>query len=229
MKKIPPYIYIIFLLISVVFLQFSSDKEKLKVEAQQPIILNAKLIQSFDLGLHNAAADFAWLSTIQYYGDPNYKNYTKLKDYLDLTVTLDPNFVYTYAFGTLILPSLKQTDDAIDLAQRGISSVIPAKTGILNVNDAWQIPYYLGTTYHIYKDDAKNAAKYLDMASKTPGAPDNIKIISANYGSRDDKRQQTIDIWTGIYETTNDPTDKDQADSYITHFEILNLIDKSFT
>jgi len=234
MKKIPSYIYIILLLILVVVLQFSSDKEKLKVEAQQPIILDAKLIQTFDLGLHNAAADFVWLSTIQYYGDPNYENYDKLKDYLELTVTLDPNFVYPYSFGTLVLPSLKQTDEAINLAQRGIdsiittpSSVIPAKAGILNVPDAWQIPFYLGTTYHIYKDDAKNAAKYLDIASRTPGAPENIKIIAANYGSRDDKRQQTIDIWTGINETTNDSTVKNQAQEYITHFEILNLLDKA--
>lgn len=227
MKKIPSYIYIIFLLILVVVLQFSSDKEKLKVEAQQPIILDAKLIQTFDLGLHNAAADLSWLSAIQYYGDPNYKNYDKLKDYLELTVTLDPNFVYPYSFGTLVLPSLKQTDEAINLAQRGIDSTITNEAKYLSSPDAWQIPFYLGTTYHIYKDDAKNAAKYLDIASRTPGAPENIKIIAANYGSRDDKRQQTIDIWTGIYETTNDSTVKNQAQAYITHFEIINLLDKA--
>ncbi|MEI6498922.1 MAG: hypothetical protein WCO23_03090 [bacterium] len=227
MKKIPPYIYIFLSLTMIVFLQFSSDREKLKVEAQQPIILDASLIRSFDLGLHNAAADFAWLSSIQYYGNPDYSNYSKLKDYLDLTVTLDPQFVYPYSLGTLLLSSLKQTDKAIGLAQRGIDSILSSQSDKTPNPDAWQIPYYLGTVYHIYKDDPANAAKYLDLASETPGAPENIKIIAANYGSRQDKRQQTIDIWTGIYETTKDQSVKDRAEAYITHFEILNFLDKS--
>jgi len=117
----------------------------------------------------------------------------------------------------LILPGIGYTDKGIELARKGVADSKPD----------WRIPYYLAVTYHLNKDDPINAAKYFDIAANTLGVPDGIKKVSANYGSRKDKREQTKQIWTGIYETTNDEIVRERAKNYLIHFEIMDLLEQA--
>jgi len=201
----------------VVSVQYLFDTQKNKLPFREPLILKPEIIKAADLGLDNAAADAAWLSAIQYFGGGESRTSEKLPDYLFLASDLDPKFAYPYAFGALVLPSIKFTDEGIELAKKGVE----------NVKNDWRIPYYLATTYHLNKDDPVNAAKYFDITANTPGVPDGIKKVSTRYGSKSDKREQTKQIWIGIYETTNDEIVKERAKNYLIHFEIMDLLDQA--
>jgi len=201
----------------VISVQYLFDVQKKNMLFREPLVLKPEIIKVADLGLDNAAADATWLLAIQYFGGSESKTSEKLPSYLSLSTDLDSKFAYPYAFGALVLPSIKFTDQGIELAKKGVE----------NINNDWRIPYYLATTYHLDKDDSVNAAKYFDITANTPGVPDGIKKVSTRYGSRSDKREQTKQIWAGIYETTNDEIVKERAKNYLIHFEIMNLLEQA--
>lgn len=217
MKKL--YLTFVFLAViaGIVVSQYFFDQNKAKIDPIEPLVLRSEVVKAADLGLHNAAADVAWLASIQYFGGRSKTNYVKLPEYLNLSANLDPKFSYPYAFGVLILPSINKTDQGIDLAKKGIKEAEPE----------WRIPYYLATTYHINKNDTKDAAYYFDLAANTKGAPDNVRKIAAGYGSRSDLRSQTEQIWEGIYESTDDEVIKERAKNYIIHFELLSFLEQA--
>jgi hypothetical protein len=217
MKK--AYLTFLFLLLltGLFVSQYFFDQGKRKTPLSQPLVLKPQIVKAIDLGLHNAASDFAWLSSIQYFGGRSSYNSPKLPDYLFLSAGLDPKFSYPYAFGALILPTIGQVDEGIELAKKGIAEADPD----------WRIPYYLATTYHINRKDSKNAAYYFDVAGNTKGAPDNIRKVAARYGSRADQREQTKQIWLGIYESSHDEVVKERAKKYVLHFEILTFLEEA--
>lgn len=215
MKKI--FLTIIFLLLfGMVFTsQYFFDEIKAKAPITEPIVLNSSVMKVIDLGMNNVASDMAWLSSIQYFGGKHTNIAPKLADYLFLATELDPKFSYPYAFGVLILPSVHETDKGIELAKKGIAEAVPD----------WRIPYYLATTYHINLKDYKNAAYYFDIAANTAGAPEGIKKIAARYGSTATSRDQTILIWQGIYESSNDEVVKERAKNYILHYQLMTFLE----
>lgn len=199
--------------------QYFTDQDRKRIPYTEPLVFRPEIVQAADLGLHNAAADLMWLTAIQYFGGGESRTSEKLVDYLFLSTDLDPQFAYPYAFGALLLPAFGQVDQGIEIAKKGVANNVPD----------YRIPYYLATTYYINKDDPANAAKYFDLAAHTPGAPDGIKKVTANFGSRADKRSKTIAIWEGIYTTTNDEVVRERAKNYILHLELMDFLEQAAT
>lgn len=197
--------------------QYLFDAEKKKVKFQEPFVLKPEIVKAADLGLDNAASDLVWLAAIQYLGGSESRTYQSLPDYLFLASDLDPKFSYPYAFGALLLPSFGYPELGINLAKKGIDDAPPD----------WRIPYYLATTYYINKNDYTNAAKYFDLAANTKDAPDGIKKVAASFGSKGTRREQTKQIWSGIYETTNDSVVKERAKNYVLHYEIMDVLEQA--
>lgn len=214
------FLSIILLLVSAITSQYYFDQEHQTFTASaeyQPLVAGTKTYENFNLGLQTALADVFWLDAIQYYGGwRNDHNYQKLADYLELTTSLDPEFSYPYAFAALILPA-ENIPEGYTIAEKGITK---------DLND-WQIPYFLATANHIYKKDTTTAAKYFDLAARTPGAPDNLKYVSAAYNSAPDNRQTIETVWQAIYENTNDQSVKDRAQNYLIHYQIMDLYDQA--
>ncbi|MDO8495689.1 MAG: hypothetical protein Q7S32_04240 [bacterium] len=209
---------LIFLLFAgVVYIQQLYDIQKSKAGYIEPIVFKPEVVRAANLGLHNAAADLMWLAAIQYFGGGESRTDEKLDDYLFLSADLDPKFAYPYAFGALILPGLDKVDKGIELATRGVELQVPD----------YRIPYYLGTSYYIDKNDNANAAKYFDIAAHTPGAPAGIQKVAANFGIKGDRRANTKQIWIGIYESSKDEIVKERAKNYIVHLQILDLLDEA--
>lgn len=202
---------------AIVVLQIFYDSEKSKASYSEPIVFKSDIVRVVDVGLHNAASDLMWLASIQYLGGGETPTYEKLDDYLFLASDLDPKFAYPYAFGALLLPSFQQVDKGIEIGLKGIENNVPD----------YRIPYYTATTYHLNKDDPINAAKYFDIAANTQGAPEGIKRVAANFGSRSDKRSKTMAIWEGIYTTTRDEIVKERAKNYLIHLQIMDLFDEA--
>lgn len=195
--------------------QYLVDQQKKKRVYAEPVVIPAEILKVAGLGLDNALADFLWLGSIQYFGGGESRTNEKLSDFLVSSTDLDPKFSYPYAFGALILPSIEETELAISLAKKGIDKAEPN----------WQIPYNLATLYHIEKKDRANAIKYFDLAATTPGAPDNIQKIAANFGTYPTDRARSAAIWQGILENTSDETVKERAEMYLAHYAILDLLE----
>lgn len=217
MKKAFSSLIFLLLFAAVISVQYFSDQDRKKIPFTEPLVFRPEIVQAADIGLHNAAANLMWLAAIQYLGSGESKTYEKLDDYLFLSADLDPKFAYPYAFGVLLLPAFNQVDKGIEIGQKGIENNVPD----------YRIPYYLATTYWLDKNDSVNAAKYFDIAANTKDAPEGIKKVAVNFGSRADKRAKTIAIWEGIYTTTRDEVVKERAKNYIIHFEIMDLLEQT--
>lgn len=217
MKIIFKSLLIAILFAFVIVAQYYFDIGRKLAVKPQPYVWPTPVVKAADLGLNAAAADYVWLSMIQYYGGGRSDGFEKLDDYIKLANDLDPKFSYPYAFGTLILPGEGMMEEAIKIGERGISESDPD----------WRIAYYMAITYHIKLNDVKNATNYFDIAAKTPGAPDTIQIVAANYGTRPDIRSETKQIWISLYETSNDEVVRKRALSYIEHYDILDILEQA--
>lgn len=217
MRKYLISLSLLILFAGVISIQSLFDRESSQKKYVEPIVPKAEIVRAADLGLHNTASDLIWLATIQYFGGSDSLEMPRLPDYLNLSTDLDPKFSYPYAFGALVLPAFGKVDAGVALAHKGIEA---------GAKD-WRIPYYLATTYFINLDDRANAAKYFDIAANTEGAPSNIQNIASNFGSKKDKRAQTKQIWTGIYESTKDEVVKERSKKYIDHFELMDFLDQA--
>ncbi len=207
------------LFIFIVFSQVLHDKYSSKSSQKKPLIPTVQIVKAADLGLHSAASSLYWLYTIQYFGGARKDEYKNLPDYINLVTDLDPKFSHPYAFAPLVMPPYNLTDQAIDIAQKGIENSEPN----------WEIAYNLGLLYHMHKEDQSQALKYFDLAAQTPNAPDFAKWIATNYGSRPDIREQSKLIWQGVAENTNDQVLKERAETYIYHYELMSFLEKTAT
>jgi len=214
------FISIIILIAIIVTSQYLYDREGQVFKASadyQPLVGNTTTYDNFNLGLQPALADYFWLSAIQYYGGwRDDHNYSKLADYLKLSTSLDKKFSYPYAFAALILPG-EGIPEGYTIAEKGVEQ---------NLND-WQIPYFLATSYHLTANDKTKAAKYFDLAANTPGAPVNLKFISAAYNSAPDNRQTAEAIWQTVYNNSKDDTATQTAGKYLAHYQLMDFYDQA--
>lgn len=193
---------------------YDASKAQLAIQTQPPA---AAVVRFFDLGLHSAVASLFWLDVrtelpFLRQGPEHFLSGLKLIN------DLDPRWSTPYAFAVLVLPNIpsykERVSAALTIGERGVAAADPN----------WQIPFYMGTTYHLELNDRKNAAKYFDLAAATPGIPDIIRRFAINYGIHPDSLQATKDAWKIIYETAAEPTVRDRAAAHIAHLEILEYL-----
>lgn len=217
-KKIQVFALAVLLLGAIVLVQYGADQHKPERVPQLLVPLPAWVLQLTNFGLHSATASLLWLNVVQTIGTPGV-SFLGLAAHLDTLTRVDPKFSYPYAFAVLIIPAIDQveTPAALEVGKRGIENKL----------SDWRIPYYVGTTYHMVLKDQKNAAYYLRLAAETPGVPEGIRIMAYNYGTRSDLREQTKQIWIGIYENSQDEVVREQALDNIEHIEILTLLEQA--
>ncbi len=184
----------------------------------QPLSGNTAKIAA--LGENEFLANIYWLELIQYYGggDPSGK-YRKLPDLYNTITDLSPKFLTAYQNGLLVLPGEGFVDQAIALGKKGEE----------NLPNSWEIPYYLGLDYHIYKKDYVAAAEEFTKASKLPGAPANTAYFAALYYSQTDQRKISYDLFLNIAQTSTDPYLKDRAQKYADHLAITFSLQDAIT
>ncbi len=186
----------------------------------EPQPLSSQTAKLASLGATEFMADYYWLTLIQYYGGgtPNGK-YRKLAELFNTVTDLSPKFATAYQNGLLILPGEGFVDQAIALGKKGQQ----------NLPDSWEMPYYTGLVYHIYKKDYVSAAKEFQKAADLPGAPPITKLFVAIYYNQADQRQIAYGIFKTIYDTTDDTYIKDRAAKYVGHLEMLFSLQDAVT
>ncbi len=200
-----------------------------KIQAPETdFAVSPKFLAAIDIGLHSALASYLWL----------FKTRTELIHFLFLSKkdqedgfnkfsrdintinTLDPKYSDPYAYSVIVLP-------ASTYSKRIEASIEIGKRGVANADPDWQIPFYMAVTYHLDLKDSLDALRYFDIASRTPGIPNVVKVFAANYGSIPTTREQTKQIWTVIYKTTDDEATRERAQSYIVHLDIFDFLENA--
>lgn len=162
--------------------------------------LRPALIEYQDVG-----ADLVWLRAIQYYGHHlmTDRKFEWLGHIFEILTQLDPFFIAAYHFGAITLAwDAHQPYTAIDLLRNG------AKHNPLN----WQIPFDIGFIYYSKLDSFDVAGDYFLIASKLPNAWNVLERWSAFAYARAGKNELSRQIWTDIYNQTNNQAIRDLAE-----------------
>lgn len=183
----------------------------------EPQPFSAQAAKTASLGSQEFMASLYWLQLIQYYGggDP-YGQYRKLAELFNTVTDLSPKFTHAYQTGLLVLPGEGFVDEAIALGKKGME----------RDPERWEMPYYTGIVYHIYKKDYVTAGKLFEQAAALPEAPQNAKYLAAIYYNRGDQRQTAYALFKTIYEATTDNFIKERSAKYILHLENIFLLEE---
>lgn len=186
----------------------------------EPHPLPADVLKKSSLGLNNLIADVIWLQTIQYYGGGlPYERYRELAKLIETTTELDPKFAYPYSFGLLILPGEGFTKEAIKLGEKGLKNP--------NLKNNWEIPYYMAITYRFNLKDKKQAAKYFEMASKRPGAPEMAGLMAGINYEKANQRLVAYKIYEGLYKKASNSYVRQRAKDYMDHLVIMESLERA--
>lgn len=207
---------VILLLFGAVSVQYVYDVQKPPAGFRPVVVFPVPVLRSADLGLDSAVASLIWLNAIQQIGTIS-NSYEGLVADIKTINALDPSFAYPYAFAELVLPALdpSKIHDAISIGESGVAQA-----------SDWRIPFYLASAYLIYLDDRENALKYFQIAAATPGISTSTRAVALNFGTQKDKRSQTKEIWSALYEGTDDEILRDQAEANLIHIEILEALER---
>jgi tetratricopeptide (TPR) repeat protein len=144
------------------------------------------------------ASDVYWIRSIQSYGrdlkDRTLADRFALVDpLLNLTTSLDPQFLIAYRFGAVFLAMEPpngpgRADLAIKLLDKGLAAN-PA---------AWQLAYDLAFVHYFHTGDFAAAASWFKRAMAMPGAPSWLGSLAAateaRGGNRQGARQMLMDM-----------------------------------
>jgi hypothetical protein len=155
------------------------------------------------LGYETAAADVAWLRTIQYYGEHRLtdQKYDRIGHLMTVVTELDPRFTQPYVFGAFVMAQeLHQPERGLALLGRG-----------LRANpDRWELAFQIGFLHYVCTHDYAAAARYFTLAARMPGHDDYAERFAAWTHERAGNPELAVLLWKGIL-TTGNPYMQDVA------------------
>jgi len=180
---------------------------------EEKLYVTGSAARRMSLSFNGLVADWYWMRSLQYVGrrvinqgdklqldDLSTLDLKLLYPLLDTAATLDPQFIAVYEYGGVVLPSIND-GDAIKLLKKGIE----------NNPTEWRLFHHLGYIYWQREDYETASAVYAEGA-KLPDVPGWMQAMSARMlvegGSRDTARE----IYTRIYEQSEDRTIKNMAE-----------------
>lgn len=186
----------------------------------EPQPLSPSLAKAVSFGSTEFLADYYWLTLIQYYGGgtPNGK-YRKLAELFNVVTDLSPKFQQGYQTGLIILPGEGFPDQAIQLGEKGKK----------NLPDSWEMPYYTGLVYHIYKKDYVSAAKEFQIAATKKDAPPITQYFAGIYYKEADQRQLAYQIFKTVHDTTKDDFVRERSGKQLLHLEMVFFLEDAAT
>ena len=143
-----------------------------EVRTQLRLLPNGAFVKPMVLGYHHVAADLLWLNIVQVLGEREVRHADDewLFHALDVATTLDPQYVYAYDVGGVVLAELAgRVDWSNALLEKGMA----ANPG------AWRLPFQLGFNAFFHQQDYVRAADYMALAARLPGRPAYVPELAA--------------------------------------------------
>jgi len=169
---------------------------------------SGKFMEQVSLGYKQITADVIWSQAVQYYGGYRKGDHdlAYFEGLIHLVTDLDPHFVFPYRFGALVL---SQDMEAFD---RGIRIL---RKGMHHNPTKWELPFEIGFLYFVDAGDPDMAARYFELASRMPDAPDLARRFAAFVYSRAGHDEMSIRMWEELKNTSDEPYMRELADRYL--------------
>jgi len=139
-------------------------------------------LKASSLGYASLLADLFWIRATMLFGERHGATdkdwYAWLYHMVDITTDLDPDFRAAYKYGGTMLRV-----DGVFVDQ---SSLIFQK-GMKHRPDEWYFPFGIAMNYFVHRKDNRIAARYMEIASRTEGAPFYLRNLAASLLSESDQ------------------------------------------
>ena len=178
---------------------------------------SGKYLKPASFGYHTLLADFIYLWSIQYYGDPGFHPRMEfLKHTYDLITELDPQYLDAYQTGALFMFYEGRNPMAgLELLEQGMKKN-PAE---------WILPMEAGFYCHMNLKRHDLAAEYFERATKIPGTIAFAKRALASMKFKSGDRAASLALWSEIYETAETPSIKQTAYQHVHDLRVLIDLD----
>lgn len=195
--------------------------------AEEQLYLSGPAAKRLALAFNGLAADWYWMRSLQYVGGKvvHYRDthagefaltnlssldLRLLASLLDVTTTLDPQFIPAYEYGAVILPEINP-EQAIALLNKGIVAN-PA---------SWRLHQHLGYIYW-QRGEYVKASEIYAAGAKLPGAPAWMTAMSARLKADAGSRAAAREMYTRLGESSDDPTVKDMVAAHLMRLDSLD-------
>jgi hypothetical protein len=152
-----------------------------------------------------AVADIIYLRSIQYYAQhlmTDHK-YIWLDHIFDILISLDPNFIGAFDFGSVILAwDARQVNDALQLLSRASA----------NNPTNWKLVFNTAFIEYMLHKDYVSAGYYFEIASKLPETWTITERWAAFSYVRGGATSLAVEVWLSIYQTTENRKLKEIAE-----------------
>src|SRR6185369_11847222 len=195
--------------------------------AEEELYVKATTAKRLTLAFNGLASDWYWMRSLQYVGGKivNYEdthegrvdfgnlgslNLQLLPQLLQVSTTLDPQFMAPYEYGAMILPELDSAH-AIRLLDFGIQQN----------PSAWRLYHHLGYIYWQRQDYLKASDVYA-AGAKLPDAPAWMAAMSARLKGEGGSRDSAREMYRHLYETTTDEAIKAMVSKQVIRLNSLD-------
>jgi hypothetical protein len=226
MRKIDKIVLAVIVLgiAGIVPLQMMIDRQTGNRVVEEALYLpSGKTVKKLSIGFDGLVSDMYWIRSVQYFGgkvvhgalksDSN-ERFDLLYPLLDITTTLDPQYIVAYQFGGMFVADYASKENAIKLLERGIQA---------NPNE-WRLQQYLGLIYWKDKDYLK-ASEAFKNGSEVPGAPSFMHVMAAQMLVEGGSRATARQMFLQVYNTTDDKQIKESMAAKLERIYALDQID----
>ncbi len=153
---------------------FSADRVLVEMRANRPYdvlwIPRGEALRLASPSIRLSFADCYWLSTVQYVGDAQAqrRGLEKLYPLVDFVTDLDPQHGYAYQTAGIVLSAEGRLDESERILRKGMEKG----------PRWWSYPFYIAFNHFFYLGDYAGAARWAEIAARTPGASPNISHLA---------------------------------------------------
>jgi tetratricopeptide (TPR) repeat protein len=178
---------------------------------------SGKYLKPVSFGYNTLLADFIYLWSIQYYGDPGFHPKMEyLKHTYDLITELDPHYLDAYQTGALFM---------FYEGRNPLGGLQLLEQGMRNNPKEWILPMDAGFYCHMNLKRPDLAAKYFEKASQIPGTTPLAKRALASMKFKLGDRAAALAVWTEVYETAESRSVKQTAYQHVHDLRVLIDVD----
>ena len=190
-----------------------THRPKIQTEIQQEsLYLKGNALKRMSLNFNGLVADWYWMRALQYVGgkilnapgpiqldDLGQLDMKLLAPMLDISTTLDPEFMEPYVYAAVVLPAINE-EEAIRITRKGITA---------NPNQ-WRLYQHLGYIYW-QRGDYASAGEAYSEGAKIAGAPAWMHAMKARMAVEGGSRDVAREIYGRMYQEAGDPKVKEMA------------------
>lgn len=161
------------------------------------VVPRAPAVRWLSLGHTLLASHFYWLRTVQYIGEERaeYRGWEKLYPLAELVTDLDPGHGYAYQVAGVVLSSAGRIEESNAILEKGTR----------NVPDRYILPYLRAFNAFYHQGNWDLAARWVELAAKSPGAPDHVKQYVVAAWAKAGRAEAAIGFLENVLAETKDP------------------------